>query len=73
MEKFDEQDLRKAMAMANTPAGQQLLALLRQTGGTAMQQAMEKAAAGDLTQAREALSTFLNNPEAKKLLKQLGR
>jgi len=73
MENFDEHTIRKAIALANSPAGQQLLTMLRQSGGNTIQQAMEKAAAGDLNQAKEALSAFLNTPEAKKLLNQLGR
>ena len=65
--------MEQAMRMASSPAGQQLLALLQREGGVEFQQAMSKAAAGDYTQAKDALSSLLSSPEAKELLKQLGR
>lgn len=65
--------LRQAMQMAQTPAGQQLIALLRSSGGKEFQDAMAKAAAGDYTQARELINAMLNNPEAQKLIKELER
>lgn len=65
--------LRQAMQMAQTPAGQQLVALLRSSGGKEFQDAMAKAAAGDYTQARELINAMLNNPEAQKLIKELER
>ena len=60
------------MAMAQSPAGQQLIRLLQQTGGNEVQQAMVKAAAGDYTQAKQLLSALMQDPQASKLLKQLG-
>lgn len=65
--------MQEAMKIASTPAGQQLLKLLRQNGGQELQQAMEKAAAGDYDQAKQAINALLSDPEAKKLLQQLGR
>ena len=69
----DPHSLQQAMQFAATPQGQQLMELLRKNGGENLQKAMEKAAAGDLTQAKQALSTLLQNEETKKLLEQLGR
>lgn len=68
-----EFSMRDAMRMANSPAGKQLLQLLRQSGGKELQQAMEKASAGDLSQAKQAISSLLENPDIQKLLEQMGR
>lgn len=68
-----DQAMQEALRLAQSPAGQQLLALLQQKGGSGLQQAVERAAAGDYTQAKQALSALLNDPEAKKILEQLGR
>ncbi len=64
--------MEQAMRIAQTPAGQQLLALLQQNGGTDLQQAMTMAASGDYGQAKKALSAVLTSPDAQKLLEQLG-
>ena len=64
-------DMRKAMELAGSPAGPQLLALLQNQSGPELQQAMDRAAAGDYDSARAALSTMMERPEVRKLLKQL--
>ena len=65
--------MQQAMQLAQTPAGQQLIALLRSSGGKEFQEAMNKAAAGDYTQAKAVINSMLATPEAQKLLDQLGR
>ena len=65
--------IQQAMLLAATPAGQQLIAMLQKNSNAEFQQAMEKAAAGDYTQAKMMLSSMLSSPEAQKLLEQLGR
>ena len=65
--------VQEALRLAKSPAGQQLLAMLRQTDGDALQQVMQQAAAGDYTQAKTTISQLLSTPEAQKLLEQLGR
>lgn len=72
MENQSDFNLQKAMAMAGTPAGRQLLALLQKNGGQELQQAMNRAAAGDYEAAKQALSGLLASPEAQALLKKLG-
>ena len=64
--------MQEALRLAKSPAGQQLLALLRKTGGNNFQQAADHASAGDYEKARELLQQALKNPEAAALLKQLG-
>ena len=64
---------QEAKKIASSPAGQELIRLLQQTGGEELNQAVAKAASGDYTQAKEKLTALLNNPDAQKLLQQLGR
>lgn len=68
-----DDQIRKAMLLAQTPAGQQLIQLLQQNGGEDLQQAMDLAAAGDYSQAKQALSALMKDPQMKALLSQLGR
>ena len=60
------------MRLAQSPAGQQLIALLRQGDSTQLQQAISQAQSGDYTNASQTLSAMLNSPQAQKLLKELG-
>lgn len=68
-ENFSIQD---AMRLASSPAGQELLTLLRQGDSRQLQQAAQLASSGNYDQARQLLSGFLQNPEVMALLKQLG-
>lgn len=64
--------MQDAMRLANTPAGQQLLALLQKSDTTEMRNAMEQASSGNYEQAKQILGPLLNSPEVQKLLQQLG-
>lgn len=64
-------DLSQLMKLAQSPAGQKLLAMLQQSGGDALQDAVSKASVGDYGQAKTVLSSLLSAPEAQTLLKQL--
>ena len=66
-------DLQKAKQLAQSPAGQQLLALLQNADPNAVGKASEKAASGDYTGALASLSGLLSSDRAKDLLEQLGR
>lgn len=68
----NQEAIRKAMEIARTAEGQQLMKLLQSTGGAELQAAMDRAAAGDYTAAKKALSGILSNPEARRLLQQMG-
>ena len=68
-ENFSIQD---AMRLASTPAGQELLSLLRRCDSAQLQQAAQLASAGNYTQAQQLLSGFLQDPEVQQLLFQLG-
>jgi hypothetical protein len=65
--------MQEVLRMAATPAGQQLIALLRQKSSDAFQSAMSSAAAGDYTQAKQAIEKMMTDPKAQKLLEQLRR
>lgn len=64
--------MEEVMRLANSPAGQQLLAMLQRSDGDRVQQAADMAAAGDYAQAAKTLRSMLSSPEAQALLKQLG-
>lgn len=64
--------MEQAMAFASSPAGRQLLALMQQKGGTDLTKAREQAAAGNMDQAKDTLSTLLSDPQIKALIKQFG-
>ena len=66
-------DLQEGMRMAKSPAGQQLIAMLKQKDPAALQQAARTAAKGDYAQAMDQLKTVLSSPEGQRLLKDLGR
>ena len=64
-------DLGELIRLAQTPAGQRLIALLQKKGGSRLQQAIENAAAGDYDKAKAVFSELLSTPEAQVLIKEL--
>lgn len=66
---FSAEDAKR---LAQSPAGQQLIALLQQKDNGKINMAMQKAAEGDYTQASQILSSLLSNSETMQLLSQLG-
>lgn len=64
--------MQEALRLAKSPAGQQLLALLRDTDADALNTAASQAGAGNVEQAMKTLSSLLSSPEAKDLMQQLG-
>ena len=67
-EDFSVQD---ALRMAQSPAGKQLLAILRGNNTAQLQQVMDLAKAGDMEKASTALQSMLSSPQAQQLLKQM--
>lgn len=61
-----------ALRLISSPAGQQLMALLQQSDDPGLRKAMEQAARGDFTQAKQSLSAVAASEEVRKLLKQMG-
>ena len=64
--------MQEALRLANSPAGQQLLALLRETDSARLEQAAAEVSSGDYTKASKTLGNLLSSPEIQKLLKELG-
>ena len=65
--------MEQAKALAGSPAARELMALLRQKGGDELQNALSKAAQGDMEAAKQALSPLLSSPDVRQLLDKLGR
>ena len=64
-------NISELIRMAQTPAGQQLIALLQKQDSAQLQQAITYAVSGDYNRAKEILSKLLSSPEAQALLKKL--
>lgn len=63
--------MQDAMKLANSPAGQQLLALLRNSHGDKIDQALAQASSGDYAQLSKTMQTLMASSEARALLEQL--
>ena len=66
---FSQEDI---IRFAQSPAGQQLIAMLRQGDSSRLQQAISQAQAGNYTGASQILNDMLSSAQAQKLLKELG-
>lgn len=62
----------EALRLAKSPAGQQLLAMLRQADSGQLQQAIQQANDGNYTRAQQILQALLDDPQIKPLIEQLG-
>lgn len=71
-EKNQKFSMEEIMKLAKSPAGQQLMAMLKQQDSAKLEQAAAQAKTGDYFQASQTLSAMLSSPEAQKLLKELG-
>ena len=65
--------VQEAMRLAQSPAGRELIAMLQRTDSGQLQQIMQNAKTGNMTQAGQMLQTMLSSPEAQKLLDELRR
>lgn len=64
--------MQELLRLAASPAGQQLIALLQKQAGSDFQNAMASAASGDYEPAKRAMEALMADPQAQKLLRQLG-
>lgn len=69
----DQKTIQEAIRLANSPAGQKLLALLQSAGGETVDKARQQAENGDLTQAKATLSQVLQSEAVQKLLREMGK
>lgn len=65
--------MQDAMQLAKTPAGQQLLEMIKKADSAKLQQAFNKFRTGDAEGAKNALSDILNDPKARQLIEQMGK
>ena len=70
--KSQDFSIQEAKRLAQTPEGQQLMAMLQQKDNGQLQKAMEAASAGNYQQAGSLLQTLLSSPEARQLIKKMG-
>lgn len=66
---FSMEDIMRA---AQSPAGQQLIALLKKSDNGELEQAAQQAKTGNYAEAAEALRSMLSSSQAQALLKELG-
>ncbi len=64
--------VQKAMQLANSDAGKQLISYLQRENSAGLDHAMKLAAQGDYGSLQQTLSSLLRSDEAQALLKQLG-
>ena len=64
--------MQEAMRLANSDAGQKLLAILKDSDSAMLQQAMDHASAGNYENMQKSLSSLLSSPQVQALLKELG-
>ena len=65
-------DMGQLGRIAASPGGRQLINTLQQRGGQELRRAMEQAARGDYSQAKQAVAALMEDPEVRALLEQLG-
>ena len=70
---FSKEDMAEIRRLAGTPAGKQLISYLQKHQGPALKAAVQQAGAGNYDQAKQLARALLSSPEARELLKQLGR
>ena len=64
--------IQQAMKLANSPAGQQLLQMLRSNGGDGLNRAMQMASSGNYEEAKKLINQMMQDPQTKALLNQIG-
>ena len=65
--------MKQAMDFAKSDAGRQLYELLQRTQGQQLQSAMDQAATGNYEEVKRTLASMLADPEAKRLMRKLGK
>ena len=65
--------MQDAMRLAKSPAGQQLMEMIKKADSAKLQQALNQFRSGDAEGAKNALGEILTDPKAKQLLDQMGK
>lgn len=69
---FPNVSMEQAMAFAASPAGQQLISMLQKQNAADISKAQAHVAAGDMDEAKKALSSLLSDPQVREILKKFG-
>ena len=69
---FDNISMEQAMTFAASPAGKQLIKLVQSMSGADLSRAQAYASAGDMDSAKKELSSLLEDPKIRELLRQFG-
>lgn len=64
-------DFSELLKIANSPAGQELMALIQKNRDEHFDEAMQQAQSGDFSQAKTILSQMLSSEEAQDLVKKI--
>lgn len=64
-------DIATLLKIAQSPAGQKLLTMLKSGNSTDLEHISTAAASGNLEEAKQKLGTILNSKDARELLEQL--
>lgn len=68
----NKEAMQEAMKIAASPAGQQLLKLLRASDSDQLNRAMQMAGSGNYEGAKQILNQMLQDPQAKAILTGMG-
>lgn len=66
-------DITALLKIAQSPAGQKLLAMLQSNPSADLSSLAATASSGNLEEAKKKISNLLSSPEAQELLKQLEK
>ena len=64
--------MEEVMRVANSPAGQQVLAALQKIDSGTLKQVADKASAGDYSSAQKMLKSLLGEEQSNQMAKKLG-
>ena len=70
-DEINDFSLQKAMSLAQSDAGKQLLSLLQSTESEKLNAAMEQAAAGDLNQVKKTMQELMASGKVQELVNKM--
>ena len=70
-DEINDFSLQKAMSLAQSDAGKQLLSLLQSTESEKLNAAMEQAAAGDLNQVKKTMQELMASGKMQELVNKM--
>lgn len=68
----DQKAIRQAMAFANSPQGQKLIASLQKSNDPTIQQAFSSGGQGDRKQMEKLMQALLSSPQIQQIINSMG-